>query len=825
MAEDIVRVLDALGEPGTRQRLDFLNHKREELGKQYGIAGRDSTRFGFRRTQFITPDPEVNLVSGGDFFVLTQGGVFPYATIRDRSTVQFSRLVDRAKIELVIPASRREGDFRPIAARIEMPFANIPGEDPTERQATRVDIQQTLADIVDQLKRDRLENIAILVPPGGLPANLGEQISLIRSRFQSGLNVRLDLVLVGAQSGLATELRDAVVDSQGSVLTVTDIDEIGAIAQRLKNDQSSGSWVIVPQLGNFAIDQTKLLQDPDQRPDQHPDDIDWWYNKIEECYKTTEDKKNVETMKVANKHMCIFNAIEAARDLIQEALNKDTPGVVRQKAENTIVVLGSLAKILGGPSDVPDAEVPGSLRVQVTNMIKGLGDDQSPNALSQLTEKNARLMFSIGLAKDYLTKVRKSLDEALKTLRTDAASERLNLLAKAIQDKYEDQRDIDKYRSQLNDEEKAKLESVKEVGPDLKNLAKLLRAYERVLEASHVRSKDENLPIYKRIDRYNVETMRLQFELANVERTTGTVTAAKIIPGKSSVRLARFYAEGNAEFELVLGLSQELPRSKDGTRKHPTLRLVNDFGITTSDSSNLRPDEATSTQSLLVWRVSTPPLSPDWYTPIVTFEDDVKKQLENEQVNFTFSVGSGRPNVQLITSLVQNADSNSSGTIKKTEGPAVIEVQVSAGSSVLGAHIFGFYQHITKGSEPIEIQMVTFRDDGKDSEGDSSDDKDHFDPKHCDRAANDGIYTAFIPLTGLNKPTEFRVFVQADTTDGKATYIGLDDPNRGDEKITPSDRKPSDPTTRRAEKVSTESAEGQAMKFQRATSIHFLAEP
>src|SRR5262249_23242336 len=149
--------------------------------------------------------------------------------------------------------------------------------DPTLRRTVRGDIQQTLADIADQLQRDRLENIVILVPPGGLPPSVGQQIPLMRSRLQSNLDVRVDLVLVGAVD-IATELRDAIIDSRGSVLTVTDVDEIGAIAQRLRNEQSSGSWVIIPQPGNFAIDQAALMQNSRQ-PTQPAgdDDIAGWY--------------------------------------------------------------------------------------------------------------------------------------------------------------------------------------------------------------------------------------------------------------------------------------------------------------------------------------------------------------------------------------------------------------------------------------------------------------------------------------------------------------------------------------------------------------------
>ena len=35
---------------------------------------------------------------------------------------------------------------------------------------------------------------------------------------------------------------------------MSDLDEIGAIAQRLKNEQGSGSWIIIPQQGTIPVD-------------------------------------------------------------------------------------------------------------------------------------------------------------------------------------------------------------------------------------------------------------------------------------------------------------------------------------------------------------------------------------------------------------------------------------------------------------------------------------------------------------------------------------------------------------------------------------------
>ena len=104
--------------------------------------------FGFRRTQLITPDPLPDSASGEDLYALTQGGVFPYATIRDRSIVDFSRLINRSKIQLVdARRPHRAEDFSPVAARIEIAVRRrSPPRTRTERRTVHADIQQTLAD-------------------------------------------------------------------------------------------------------------------------------------------------------------------------------------------------------------------------------------------------------------------------------------------------------------------------------------------------------------------------------------------------------------------------------------------------------------------------------------------------------------------------------------------------------------------------------------------------------------------------------------------------------------------------------------------------------
>ena len=243
-AENIITILDEQNAPGTPRRLEILNSFRKRFA-ELSIPGRTSAGFGLRRTRFITPDP----IDPRFFRVLTQGGVFSYPVIRDRGFTEFARLIDRTRMELVRPNFFQDPNLAnsPLDPQVDRPFDTIPV---TELQAMQKrnnsNLQAFFNDILNQLERNRLENIAVLVPPGGLPLQVGGMLQILQTKLRDDFDVRLDVVMVGATS-IPDELRNLSVTSHGSVLTVTDIDEIGAIAQRLKNEQTSGSWVALPQ--------------------------------------------------------------------------------------------------------------------------------------------------------------------------------------------------------------------------------------------------------------------------------------------------------------------------------------------------------------------------------------------------------------------------------------------------------------------------------------------------------------------------------------------------------------------------------------------------
>src|SRR5271166_2108793 len=242
-------------------------------------------------------------------------------------------------------------------------------------------------------------------------------------------------------------------------------------------------------------------------------------------------------------------------------------------------------------------------------------------------------------------------------------------------------------------------------------------------EAALLATKDD-VPIYKRIDRRKLDLLRQQVENAQVMRATEHPAAPLIGAGPNDVRLARFYVEpggklGDFNFELVVGLSRPLPQVFNSSTKHPEQRppqmeLYSDNGVIATDARNLKHERSTSDpDTLLVYRAQDPfRLSEGWYTPVLTFHKEVMDQIKApyNEINFTFSVASLRPNIQLIASLRQPDGTKTRGTIHSGEKEAVVEVLVSAGSPIRGAKVYGYFQRINTGNDDIETQEVVFQD-------------------------------------------------------------------------------------------------------------------
>ena len=795
IASDVVTILDSLGEPGVPARRDYLASVDRDL-KKYAIPGRLSTGFGLRRTRLIIPDP-INLENN---IVLAQGGIFPYDALRNRSIVQFTRLIQRSKIELARPSPGVLSNslYESLAGRLDNKFERLPDENPWSTRSDPVNLRALMQDTLDQLQRGRLENIIFLVPPGGLPASFGDQLQVLHAKLKSGLDVRIDVVIVGP-TPIPEELRHLSAISRGTVLNITDIDEIGAISQRLKNEQSSGSWVTVPQQAKFStveVPPTGLIAHFLQKQEPSPPTSKFKRAsaKINHADKEAtkllgairELKKKLEVLPASPRRGVLLD-LKAAIDIAPAVTRTDAAGLrqldlranileIEQRLTD-LVKLVETAEVAGKPNE---ADLDPAFKTRFMDRGLEIKIGAAIARLKTLTALIAQQMDDQDLAGE--------MDSRNKLATTIAATK---VAFGAIDD------------SGLPSEL-------------WKISANFEASWEAILDVVGVQ-----VPIYRRVDRDNLDKLRLGIETKRFE-----VPATQ--PGSPLVRLNQFHAEEQGEFELIIGLSRELPKLRDpdrpGDARRPirpklTLRDPRQLAaIRVPSETNIKFDEEASTRTLLVYRSEKPfSIPPGWYTPVLEFDPETLQYLRDNEVNYTFTVGSSRSNIQLIASLVQPPGDGTRGTLRSKVadadgriGPntAVIEVQVSCGSSVLGAQIGSVLQRIDLGVAPIDPEPMDFLDDGKGR----------------DRVKGDGVYTGTISLAGVTSPTEFRVFIQADTTDGKATYIPLDDPT-DDGKQNAADHTTRDKAGAAAREAVQAVAEGAAERFQRATSIHFHVVP
>ena len=162
---------------------------------------------------------------------------FRYALVRSLAVAQIRSLITREKM-IVLPE-----DMTPAVP------LDVTGLDRSER--LRLILQQ-INFLTDQVRRNRFDNIIVIVPPGGLPEDLGDQLESLRKRMALNPDVRLDIVQTDT-GNVPRRLRDLCARSRGSSLLAYDIDSFGAIGQRLRGEGISGSWVIAPEQGRIDL--------------------------------------------------------------------------------------------------------------------------------------------------------------------------------------------------------------------------------------------------------------------------------------------------------------------------------------------------------------------------------------------------------------------------------------------------------------------------------------------------------------------------------------------------------------------------------------------
>ena len=252
---EAIRDLSAESNPAVARAMSDRIRGLDVLGREFKLPVLNRSRFGARRTMIIAPNPRSDALDP----VPLQSGIFSFRTMRNRYLQQFAKLVERNQIQFNTVDLRQRIETREddaMGGRLSAsdrtsvvfnPQPSPPGAT-AEQLSPTGDVQQLLTKILDEIRKDQLENVAVLIPPGGL----GDEVDPLLKEFRKQQlvrtsDIRLDLVVVGVQK-IPTLLLDLCHRSGGTVLTIGDVQETGAIAQRLKNEQSAGSWVTFPRV-------------------------------------------------------------------------------------------------------------------------------------------------------------------------------------------------------------------------------------------------------------------------------------------------------------------------------------------------------------------------------------------------------------------------------------------------------------------------------------------------------------------------------------------------------------------------------------------------
>ena len=182
---------DEQGQPGTDIYQGLLNDADRELAK-LDLPGNPFPYpgFGTRRTVFFAPMP---INPDNDQLPLQASPSFTYSIVRRLAITQIRSLIVREKV-LVLPEEMSPA----------IPAADLASKDP----AVRLELVLRQIDfLTDQVRRNRFDNIIVIVPPGGLPENLGDQLESLRKRMALNPNVRLDLIQVDT-GNVPERLRD-----------------------------------------------------------------------------------------------------------------------------------------------------------------------------------------------------------------------------------------------------------------------------------------------------------------------------------------------------------------------------------------------------------------------------------------------------------------------------------------------------------------------------------------------------------------------------------------------------------------------------------------
>jgi hypothetical protein len=129
-----------------------------------------------------------------------------------------------------------------------------------------------------------------------------------------------------------------------------------------------------------------------------------------------------------------------------------------------------------------------------------------------------------------------------------------------------------------------------------------------------------------------------------------------------------------------------------------------------------------------------------WYTAALRLGAGTRAAIPRQGIDFTFSAGSSRPNLQLVVATVGPREGLGDDGVGKAQNGVTVEIELLVGRLVIGAPVGGFYQESRRGVGPIPPMAINFSDDG-------------LEPDHT---KEDGIYTGRF----FNPPGEGGVQVQ-----------------------------------------------------------------
>ena len=236
------------------------------------------------------------------------------------------------------------------------------------------------------------------------------------------------------------------------------------------------------------------------------------------------------------------------------------------------------------------------------------------------------------------------------------------------------------------------------------------------------------------------------------------------------------------------------------------------------NTPTLQLDRDLSTPTCLIYHFAPEFGETGWYTGALLLKEPMYRSISSDEIDFTFTVASARPNFRLNSTLVQLPNDPellppppNRGISRAMDRRARVEVQVYGGTSVLSASIHGVLYKLGEGNTKIDPIGQNFFDDGVTS---------------GDRNGGDGVYTTLIPLDQIDKGLEYRLLIQAESTDSSCN-IPPEDPNAKDDERRQRAKALGvktvvDPNPK--EKVIVVPAPEKAVRFQRASSIQIRVE-